>query len=174
MTRTQAAPTAILRSFPFLLCVFLCVQSRFACAQDNYEIQVYGSETMAKGSTMVELHSNYTIKGERNIVGGVLPSRHALHETIEITHGFNPWFETGFYVFNSIQPGRGIEWVGDHIRPRVRVPEEWHWPVGLSLSTELGYMRPSFSQDTWSWELRPIIDKQIGPLYIALNPAFEK
>ena len=44
------------------------------------------------------------------------------HETVEITHGFTPWFETGFYVFTSIQPGRGWEWVGDHVRPRVRIP----------------------------------------------------
>ncbi len=25
----------------------------------------------------------------------------------------------------------GSQWVGDHIRPRVRVPESWHWPVGV-------------------------------------------
>ena len=93
-----------------------------AHSQDNYEIQVYGSETVPPGDTMVELHSNYTISGEREPVNGVLPSYHALHETLEITHGFTSWFETGFYIFTSVQPGRGWEWVGDHIRPRVRVP----------------------------------------------------
>jgi hypothetical protein len=41
--------------------------------------------------------------------------------------------------------------VGDHIRPRVRVPDKWEWPVGVSLSTEI----------------RPIIDKS---WYVALNP----
>ena len=30
-----------------------------ARAQDNYEIQVYGSETVEKGHTMVELHGNF-------------------------------------------------------------------------------------------------------------------
>ena len=143
-------------------------------AQDNYEIQVYGSETVPAGKTMVELHSNFTIQGERQIVDGVFPSYHALHETLEITHGFTSWFETGFYVFSSIQPNEGWQWVGDHIRPRVRVPEDWHWPVGLSLSTEIGYQRRSFSEDTWSWELRPILDKQLGRWYFAVNPAFEK
>jgi hypothetical protein len=143
-------------------------------AQDNYEIQVYGSETVPAGDTMVEFHSNYTIEGEQETVNGVLPSNHAFHETLEVTHGFTPWFETGFYVFTSIQPHEGWEWVGDHIRPRVRVPEDWHWPVGLSLSTEIGYQQPSFSEDTWTWELRPIIDKQWRRWYIAFNPAFEK
>ena len=143
-------------------------------AQDNYEIQVYPSETVAIGRTMLELHSNYTVDGQRETVNGVLPSNHAFHETLELTHGFTPWFETGFYLFTSIQPGEGWEWVGDHIRPRVRAPDEWHLPVGLSLSTEIGYQRASFSEDTWTWEIRPIIDKQWHRWYFSVNPAFEK
>lgn len=145
-----------------------------ARAQDDYEIQVYASETVAPGRTMIELHSNYTVRGERDTVNGVAPSNHALHETLEITHGFTPYFETGFYVFTSVQPGEGWEWVGDHLRPRVRVPESWEWPLGVSLSTEIGYQRRKFSEDTWTWELRPIVDKQWGPVYLALNPSFEK
>jgi hypothetical protein len=156
-----------------LLCTS-CMLTFVARAQDNYEVQVYPSETVPKGSTMVELHSNYTIRGQREQINGVFPSHHAFHETLEITRGFTPWFETGFYVFSSIQPGEGWEWVGNHIRPRVRVPEEWHWPVGLSLSTEIGYTRRSFSEDTWSWELRPIIDKEWSRWYFALNPSLEK
>jgi hypothetical protein len=120
------------------------------------------------------LHSNFTIDGEKERINGVYGSEHALHETLEITHGFTSWFETGFYVFSSIQPSDGWQWVGDHIRPRIRVPDEWHWPVGVSLSTEVGYQQRSFSEDTWSLEIRPIIDKQLGRWYFALNPALEK
>lgn len=148
--------------------------SRTAVAQDNYEIQVYGSETVAAGDTMVELHSNFTATGQKAVVDDVSPSNHAEHETLEITHGFNNWFETGFYVFTSIQPNQGWQWVGDHIRPRVRVPESWHWPVGVSLSTEIGYVRRQFASDTWTMELRPIVDRQIGPWYLAFNPALER
>jgi hypothetical protein len=155
-------------------CLVVAFVEVHAIAQDNYEIQVYGSETVPAGRTMVELHNNYTVKGEDETVNGVLPSNHAFHETLEITHGFTPWFETGFYVFSSIQPGRGWEWVGDHIRPRIAIPEDWKWPVGLSLSTEVGYQRRSYSEDTWSWEIRPIIDKQWGRWYFAFNPALEK
>jgi hypothetical protein len=123
---------------------------------------------------MVEIHSNYTVEGPRAEDNSVLPDEHALHETLEVTHGFTPWFETGFYVFSSLQPRGGWQWVGDHIRPRVRVPESWGLPVGLSLSTEFGYQRRIFSEDTWSWEIRPIIDKSLGRWYLAWNPAFEK
>lgn len=145
-----------------------------AHSQDNYEIQVYGADTVPFGKTMVELHSNFAVQGQRQEVNGVLPSNHALHETLEITHGFTPWFETGFYLFSSVQPGHGWQWVGDHIRPRVAVPADWHWPIGVSLSTEIGYQRRSYAEDIWTWELRPIVDKQWGRWYFAVNPAFEK
>jgi hypothetical protein len=143
-------------------------------AQGNYEIQVYGSDTVPPQRTMVELHSNFTITGFKTSVDGVLPDEHQLHETVEITQGFTDWFETGFYIFTSAGPRQGYKWVGDHIRPRVRVPERWHWPVGVSLSTEIGYQRPIFSGDTWTWEIRPIVDKQLGPWYLAFNPALER
>jgi hypothetical protein len=144
------------------------------CQAADYEIQVYGSETVEPNRTMVELHSNYTVNGERQTINRVFPSHHALHETLEVTHGFTPWFETGLYVFSNVQPGTGWEWVGNNIRPRVRAPAEWHWPVGVSLSAEVGYQRRAFTEDTWSCEIRPIIDKQLGRWYVSLNPAFEK
>ena len=81
-----------------------------------------------------------------------------------------PRFETGFYIFSSITPDYGWQWVGDHIRPRVRAPVSWHWPVGVSLSAEFGYQRPAYSADTWTLEVRPIIDKQLGRLYCLSTP----
>ena len=143
-------------------------------AQDDYEIQVYGSETVAPKTTMVELHSNFTFQGSKETVDGVYPTIHALHETVEITQGFTPWFEAGFYIFTSATSLHGWDWVGDHIRPRVRVPESWHWPVGVSLSTEFGYVRPAYAPGTWTWEIRPIVDQQKGRLYWSINPAFDK
>jgi len=124
-----------------------------AAGQNNFEIQVYGSETVAPGTTMVELHSNVAAEGSPRTV---------VHETLDITQGITSWFETGFSVFTSIQPDTTWEWVGNHIRPRGRAPESWHLPIGVSLSSELGYQGRAFSVDTWTLELRPIIDKQWG------------
>lgn len=145
-----------------------------ARAQGNYEVQVYGSDTVEKGRTMLELHSNFTFEGSKTTTDGTYPTNHQLHETIEITHGFTDWFETGFYVFTSAQNGYGIDWVGDHIRPRVRVPKSWNWPVGVSVSQEIGYQRAKYSADTWTYELRPIVDKQLGRWYLSLNPSFDR
>ncbi|HXY01489.1 MAG TPA: hypothetical protein VEI54_11250 [Candidatus Limnocylindrales bacterium] len=145
-----------------------------ARAQDNYEIQVYGSELVEKSHTMVELHSNFTFQGSKSPADGTYPTNHQLHETIEITHGFTDWFETGLYIFTSEKNGYGFDWVGDHIRPRLSVPKKWDWPVGVSLSQEIGYQRRQYSADTWTYELRPIVDKQLGRWYLCFNPTFDK
>lgn len=145
-----------------------------ASAQDNYEIQVYGADTVEPGHTMVELHSNFTIEGSKQVINGLYPTNHAEHETVEITHGLSDWFEVGFYIFTSARSGQGWQWVGDHIRPRFRIPEKWHWPVGVSLSNEVGYQRRQFSTDTWTWEMRPIVDQKVGRWYWSFNPTFDK
>lgn len=145
-----------------------------ALSQDNYEIQVYGSETVPKQSTMVELHSNYTFGGTRVVKNKVLPTHNIFHETIEITHGFNDWFEVGFYLFNAVGNENRTNYVGSHIRPRVRIPSSWNWPVGVSLSAEAGFQKLEYSEDDWSLELRPIIDKSFNRLYLSFNPTFDR
>jgi len=175
---TSGSPTALGVTSALLLVALagavVLVSVLPAGAQGNFEIQVYPSETVPPGTTMVELHSNVAAKGTTQTIDGVLPTQGAFHETFEVTHGWTPWFETGFYLFTSIQPGGGWEWVGDHIRPRVRVPESWGLPVGLSLSAEIGYQRRQFSPDTWTLELRPIVDKLWGPWYVSFNPVLDR
>ncbi len=141
-------------------------------AQDNYEIQVYGSQTQAARSTMFELHSNYTLNGIKVSENGVLPSHHAIHETLEITTGLSPIFEIGVYLFTAYIPGHGYQVVGSHLRPRIMAPPSWKLPFGLSLSTEFGYQKPDFATSTWSLEIRPIIDRQWKRLYASFNPTF--
>ena len=84
-----------------LVGAILFLVPQLAFPQDNYEIQVYGSETVAPGHTMVELHSNFTVSGSKTNQDGVYATEHAWHETLEITQGITDWFETGFYIFTS-------------------------------------------------------------------------
>jgi hypothetical protein len=158
----------------YLILIIVSCSGLALHAQDNYEIQVYGVDTVDPNSTMIEFHTNFTAQGSKTVVNGMLPTNHAWHETIEITQGWNEWFETGFYIFTSARSGDGWDWVGDHIRPRFRIPEKWHWPLGLSISNEIGYQRRQFSADSWTWEVRPIIDKKAGRWYLSFNPTLDK
>jgi hypothetical protein len=155
------------------LVVFLLATAPAMRAQDNFEIQVYDAETMEPGKTMFEFHNNFVVNGSKTMVNGVYPTEDAFHETLEITHGWTPWFETGWYTFTAIGSNYGWQYVGTHLRPKVRVPEKLHWPVGVALSTEFGYQRRIFSEDTWTIELRPIVDQKIGPWYWSFNPTFD-
>src|SRR5665213_3481078 len=109
----------------------LYLMSGAAQAQDNYEIQVYGADTVPAKNTMVELHSNFTVDGSKAAPGskyaldGTFPTNHAEHETVEITQGVTSWSEVGFYIFTSASEATGYQWVGDHIRPRIRAPDRW-------------------------------------------------
>ena len=154
--------------------IFVILLSTGVKAQDNYEIQVYGSETVDPGRTMVELHSNYTANGFKTVVDGQLPDNHEVHETVEITHGWTPWFETGFYFFNSIGSDGRTAYVGSHIRPRFAAPLSWNWPVGVSISTEFGYQKQAFSANTCTLEIRPIVDKKWNKIYVSVNPTLDK
>jgi hypothetical protein len=173
LLRNPAGFRAVLRPL-LLLLLALSGMPGLALAQANYEIQVYGAATVPPQNLMVELHSNFTAEGQTQTIDGVYPTNHQEHETLELTEGLTDWSEVGFYVFTSEQDGHGVQWVGDHIRPRISVPESWDWPVGVSVSTEIGYQRAEYSPDTWTWEIRPIIDKSIGRWYFAFNPALER
>lgn len=153
--------------------VLFIVSASVVQGQENYEIQIYPSEIIEKGLTQIELHSNFSIKGQP-MTDDVRPTDHALRQTLELTHGITPNFEIGFYQFVNYQRDFGYQWVGTHIRPKVNVPEKWNLPVGLSVSGEIGYQRREYSADSWTIEIRPIIDKDFKFVYISFNPAFGK
>lgn len=163
-----------MRCLPLLFCVLVVLLfAGRARAQDNYEIQVYPSETVAPKTLLTELHSNYTVEGSTTTQFGMLPTQGQEHETIELTQGLNDWSELGFYIFTEERNGNGVQWVGDHVRPRVRVPPRWNWPVGVSLSNEIGYARPEFANPTWSWQIMPIVDQTAGKWYWSINSTMQ-
>jgi hypothetical protein len=44
----------------------------------------------------------------------------------------------------------------------------------VSVSNEIGYQRRTYSTDTWSWEIRPIIDKDVRRWYFSFNPTLAR
>jgi hypothetical protein len=162
-------PAAVSRAVA-VACLVVATASPLV-GQENYEIQVYGSETMARGVTMFELHSNYTINGRRVFSGEELPTYHAVHETLEITHGWTKYFETGFYIETApYVPDVGAKFTGWHIRPRVAFPESKRFPFKISVSFEYAFNQPGFDPNAQTLEIRPIFERQQGRLYWSINP----
>src|ERR1700678_3288678 len=103
-----------------VIVVAATVAARTAVAQGNYEIQVYGADTVPPRTLMTELHSNFTPEGQKYYIDGVIPTNHQEHETLELTEGITSWSEIGFYVFPSAEDGPRVLRGGNQQRPPVR------------------------------------------------------
>lgn len=142
-----------------------------ASAQDLFEIQVYPYDTVEPGVTMFELHSNFTPSGSTGMQDGVYGNNHQWHETVEITHGWTKHFETGFYIETApYVPDHGAKFTGWHIRPRWSFPEFEDFPFKVSLSLEYAWNQPGFDPNAQTLEIRPILERQEGRLYLSINP----
>ncbi len=139
-------------------------------AQDPFEIQVYEYETVAPGKWELETHLNYIVRGKTEPTGMVAPSERQLHTTFELTRGITDDFEFAGYLLLASRPGAALEIAGAHVRPRVRVPKDWDWPVDISLSCEFGWSAAAYEEDSWGIEIRPIFEKTLGRWQFDLNP----
>jgi hypothetical protein len=66
---------AIAKHCAFIFVVLVLGDVRLAKAQDNYEVQVYGSDTVAPKTTMLEPHSNFTAEGSLPVPGSRFSER---------------------------------------------------------------------------------------------------
>jgi hypothetical protein len=124
---------------------------------------------------MVELHTNYFPSGTTDAPAGEFAMNHQSHVTIEVTHGFTKYFEcAGYLVTAAHVPSEGGKFAGARIRPRFRFPEIDNFPFRVSLSFELGFNRPEFESNTRTLEIRPILERQQGRLYVSINPDLSK
>ncbi|HYK89622.1 MAG TPA: hypothetical protein VE398_12675, partial [Acidobacteriota bacterium] len=60
------------------------------------------------------------------------------------------------------------------IRSRFRLAESIRLPFRFSVSTEVDFTKHQFDTNTISMEIRPILEKELGKLYLAVNPDFTK
>ncbi len=175
---TQALDASHSNRYPLIVAALTLVAfpncpSR-ARAQDLFEIQVYPYETVAPHRTMVEFHMSFFPSGTRVGEAGEFPTHHQFHFTTEITHGLSRHWELGAYLVTAYVPDAGAEFAGWRIRPRFRLPEEWHLPFRVSISTELGFNQRRFDPNTLTLEIRPILERELGKWYFSVNPDLTK
>src|SRR5262249_32740390 len=145
-----------------------------APAQDLFEIQVYEYETVDKGKWNLETHFNHITRGTKTFEGTVAPTNHQFHLTWELTRGITENFEMAGYLVTAERPHGGYEFVGWRLRPRLRAPQSWDLPVGLSLSFEIGFPRRQYEPNSVTLELRPIVEKELRWARIDFNPVVSR
>lgn len=160
------------RIFFILTAVFFL--SSMAESQDLFEIQVYPYETVEPGHTMTEFHLNYVPGITSSPLESAYEGTGQFHFTVEITQGLTPTWELGTYIVSAVVADAGWQVVGWRLRPRFRLAESLGLPFRFSVSTELGFTRAEFDPNTVTLEIRPIIEKEFGKLYLSVNPDFTK
>ena len=150
--------------------LLLIPSARWACAQDPFEIQVYEYQTVQRGMWNLETHLNYIAKGTKVYEGPVAPTHDQFHMTYELTAGLSKNWELAGYLVTARRPGNPMEYAGWRVRPRFKIPEEWNWPVKVSMSFEVGFPREHYEENGVTLELRPIIEKSWGKWQLDVNP----
>lgn len=153
-----------------VLSVLIACYTSAARAQDSFEVQVYESDLVPVDHSELDVHTLFIERGSTSEEGTVAPSDQQAHMAFEFTRGVTDYFEMGSYLLFAHRPGYNAEYAGFRLRPRVRAPEEWGLPVGLSLSTEIGFPQLQYEPNHVTLEIRPIIDKKMGRWKFDINP----
>jgi hypothetical protein len=142
-----------------------------ARAMDQFEIQVYEAEVNKPWQPGIELHTNYTFKGQKQpAYPGQVPPHHAARFTLEPALGVTDFFELGMYLQGMVAPGEGALWGGVKFRGKFVVPERFKWPLFLGVNVEIGKVPDRVEEDGWANEFRPIIGYRNGWVLLDVNP----
>lgn len=145
-----------------------------AMAQQGYEFEVYDTQLTKPGTTEFELNTNFVASGRKQVDNGLFPTDHMLRSSFEIGTGLTNWLDASFYLLAVHRPNAGTSYVGNRIRATASAPAGWNLPVEFGLTQEVGYARPGFAENRWTYELSPMIGKTWGSVAFVLNPAFER
>jgi hypothetical protein len=158
----------------FAISAFLFFTTKSASAQQGYEFEVYDTDIGRKGSTELELSSNYVARGLTEDSEGLYATHHASRSSLEISRTLVAWLQGTAYVTANARPSHALSYVGNRIKLTAVAPSGWRMPFDVGLANELVYSRPGFAEDRWAYELTPILAKTVGPVAFVFNPAFER
>jgi hypothetical protein len=163
----------------FLTLIATLAANRAAAQIDPWEFEVYRYATESRG--VVELGTDNAVvanghsQGDNGTASGAFRSQGMWYNGNELTYGLTDRIEAAAYL-NFAQPsGHGFWWAGDKLRVRGRLFDEDVLPVNLGWYAELEWNKtPQFDDADLELELKPIIEKDLGPIALILNPVFEK
>jgi hypothetical protein len=146
---------------------------RASHALDRFEIQVYEPDMNRPGQLALELHSNYTLRGQTEPqYPGEIPPHHVGRFTLEPALGITEWLELGAYLQTMVTPEQGVKYGGWKARTKLVLPTRFTNPFFFGLNIEVGKVPRPVEQDGWANEFRPMIGFDNGWVLVDFNPIF--
>ena len=161
-----------MRSF-FIAILMLGTALTAAHAQGNYEIQVYGADTVAPRNTMLELHSNFTADGQPRTSAASRPPTMPSTRPSKSPRASMAGLRSASTSSRLCRAARASSGSATTSAPVCACRRSGAGQSASASPPRLAISAPS-SPDTWTWEIRPILDKQTGRWYFAVNPALER
>ena len=154
-----------------LTAVLLALSALPAPALDRYEIQVYQGDMNEPGHLGLELHANYTVRGDKEPgYPGEIPPWHTARFTLEPALGVTPWLELGAYLQLMDAPAHDLRYAGTKLRAKLLAPTPFGPGSFLGVNLELSAVPAEVEQSTWANEIRPFVGWEGRWLLVALNP----
>lgn len=161
-----------MRRVVFTFAMFAMLWGARSSAQDQFEIQVYDSDTAAPGEIGLETHINHVFQGSKGpSVDGTLPTNRSSRLTLEPHLGVLAWAEVGFYLQTAMRPTGTLDFAGVKLRFKARYPKKWR-RIGLAANVEISSLPKIYEANQYASEVRLIADAQWGPVYVSVNPIF--
>ncbi len=154
-----------------LLALALAATALPAAALDRFEIQVYEEDVNEPGHFGVELHSNFTGRGERTpTYPGEIPPYHTARFTLEPSYGVTSWLELGAYLQALTAPSQGLQFGGVKGRVKMVAPKILGENYFLGLNVEVARLPLAVEPEAWVSEFRPFLGYSSGWVLLDVNP----
>jgi hypothetical protein len=138
---------------------------------DPFEIEVYASDINAPLETSLELHSNYTLAGNKEpAYQGADAPDHAMRMTLESAFGITEYLEFGAYLQSMLNGDGEYRFAGGKVRTKWMIPRRYTGASFLGINIELSLVPRRIERSRWANELRPILGYSDGRWLIAVNP----
>lgn len=157
----------------------LTVAGRTWAQVDPWEFEVYPAATESRGTLELEtdnavITQGHSLGGE-GTAAGTFPSQGMWFNQYEATYGLTDRIEAAAYLKMGVPRDSRFQYAGTAFRLRGRLFDPGELPVDLGWYAELEFHKtPQFDDARAELELRPIIEKDLGPLAVVANPIFEK
>lgn len=162
-----------------LLAVTTLLSARCLAQVDPWEFEVYQYATTPRGIAELESSNSVVTSGHGDpgagTSNGSFASDKLWYNAYEFTYGLTDRIEAAGYVTFAQPNGRPFQWSGNKFRLRGRLFDEDVLPVNVGWYAEVEtHQTPQFDDAQTELELRPIVEKDFGPIAVMLNPKFEK
>lgn len=146
--------------------------SQAAHALNYFELEVYPYNTAAQGEVELENFTAYTRRGTQD---APVPENNQglVRNSMEVTYGVTDKTEVAGYLDYSRARGNdNWDFKGSRAHVRTRFAEKGEWPVDLGLYAEAEL--PHQDENDLEFELRGIVEKDVGKWTFDINPIFER